>query len=282
MGFCCIPRTNTVIEEEYEESFEQQDQTRAYIKVDAILIHIHGGGFVGMSSSSHQTYTRRWANETGMPIFSIDYRLAPEHPYPAAINDVWQAYYWIVNNCESHFGIKPSKIFVAGDSAGGNLTVSLTMLAIEKHFRVPDLILPVYPALNLSIRNFSPSLILSLDDFILPSSFLMLCLELYVKDGDPKKDHFLSPGIWPDNVLQKFPPCRIMIAGNDPLRDEWYKFTLRLINNQVDIKAKEFIWFPHGFLNYELPLAGIDECKKTNDQAIEYFKEFLPEKEKKK
>jgi len=98
------------------------------IDIDAIMIHIHGGGFVAMSSASHQTYTRKWANEVGIPIFSIDYRLAPEHAYPAALNDVWQAYYWIINHCETHFGIKPKKIFVAGDSAGGNLTVALTML----------------------------------------------------------------------------------------------------------------------------------------------------------
>lgn len=127
-----------------------------------------------MSSSSHQSYTRRWANETGIPIFSIDYRLAPEHPYPAGLNDVWQAYYWIVNNCTKYFGIKPEKILVSGDSAGGNLTIALTMLCIEKHFRVPDFIVPIYPAMNLSLRNFSPSLILSLDDFILPSGFLNL------------------------------------------------------------------------------------------------------------
>lgn len=240
------------------------------------MIHIHGGGFVAMSSSSHQNYTRKWANEIGIPIFSIDYRLAPEYPYPAALNDVWQAYYWIVNNCETHFGIRPERIFVAGDSAGGNLTLALTMLAIEKHVRVPDFIMPCYPALNLSLRNFSPSLILSLDDFILPSSFLMLCLDSYVKDGNPEEDHFLSPAICPDEVLKKFPPTRILIAGNDPLRDESYKFTMRLLNNNVDVKAMEYIGFPHGFLSFELPVAGIEECAECNRQAIKYFKEFLP------
>lgn len=66
------------------------------IEIPAILIHIHGGGFVSMSSQSHQAYTRHWAVETSIPIFSIDYRLAPENPYPAALNDVWQAYYWII------------------------------------------------------------------------------------------------------------------------------------------------------------------------------------------
>ena len=258
---------------------ETLDKAELSIKVDAIMIHIHGGGFVAMSSFSHQSYSRKWAKELGIPIFSIDYRLAPEYPYPAALNDVWQAYYWIVNNCQSHFGIRPEKIFIAGDSAGGNLTLALTMLAIEKHFRVPDLILPSYPALNLSMRNFSPSLILSLDDYILPSAFLMLCLDSYVKDACPEEDYYLSPSICPDSVMKLMPPTRILIAGNDPLRDEIYKFSLRLLRNKVNIKVKEYISFPHGFLSFELPIGGIDECSKCNEQAIEYFKEFLPQKE---
>ena len=258
---------------------ETLDKVELSIKVDAIMIHIHGGGFIATSSFSHQSYTRKWAKELGIPIFSIDYRLAPEYPYPAALNDVWQAYYWIVNNCQSHFGIRPEKIFIAGDSAGGNLTLALTMLAIEKHFRVPDLILPSYPALNLSMRNFSPSLILSLDDYILPSAFLMLCLDSYVKDACPEEDYYLSPSICPDSVMKLMPPTRILIAGNDPLRDEIYKFWLRLLRNKVNIKVKEYISFPHGFLSFELPIGGIDECSKCNEQAIEYFKEFLPQHE---
>jgi len=108
----------------------------------------------------------------------------------------------------------------------------------------------------------------------------MLCLDSYVKDGNPEKDHFLSPAICPDNVLAKFPPVRILIAGNDPLRDESYKFTLRLLKNDIDVKVFEFICFPHGFLSYELPLGGIEECSKCNEQAIKYFKEFLPTDDK--
>lgn len=212
-----------------------------------------------MSSSSHQSYSRRYANELNIPVFSIDYRLAPEHPYPAALNDVWQAYYWIVNNCITQFGIKPEKIIVTGDSAGGNLTCALVMLAIEKHFRVPDFILPAYPALNLSMRNFAPSLMLSIDDFILPSGFLMLCVDSYVGGCDAENDHFLSPGNCPENVLKRFPPTRIMTAGNDPLRDEQYRFVLKLINSGVDIKCIEYLHFPHGFLSFDLPVGGIDE-----------------------
>lgn len=68
-----------------------------------LIIHIHGGGFVSMSSGSHQIYTRKWANMLDAPIFSLDYRLAPKDPYPKALDDCWQAYNWIINNVHSIF-----------------------------------------------------------------------------------------------------------------------------------------------------------------------------------
>jgi len=65
-----------------------------------IIFHIHGGGFVSMSSATHQNYTRQWANNLDVPVFSVDHRLAPEYPFPAAVNDCWQAYVWTVNHAK--------------------------------------------------------------------------------------------------------------------------------------------------------------------------------------
>lgn len=72
---------------------------------DTIIIHIHGGGFISTSSRNHEIYTRKWANSLKLPIFAIDYRLAPEHPYPAALDDCWQAYNWIINYAYDFFGL---------------------------------------------------------------------------------------------------------------------------------------------------------------------------------
>ena len=99
-------------------------------KVKAIIIHIHGGGFVTMSSDHHQTYTRQWVKDIGIPVFMISYRLSPECRYPGALDDCWQAYNWIVEYCKDALGIEPEKIFLSGDSAGGNLVVALTALTI--------------------------------------------------------------------------------------------------------------------------------------------------------
>ncbi len=102
-----------------------------------------------MSSGCHQNYTRIWANETGVPVFSIDYRLAPKWQFPAALNDIWQAYYYLIERGCLELGINggrpPKKIVVTGDSAGGNLTAALTILAISRGYRVPDGIILSYP-----------------------------------------------------------------------------------------------------------------------------------------
>lgn len=71
--------------------------------LEAIIIHIHGGGFISMSSGSHQIYTRKWANALKIAVFSIDYKLAPKHPYPQAFDDCFQAYLWILGHVETYF-----------------------------------------------------------------------------------------------------------------------------------------------------------------------------------
>lgn len=90
-------------------------------------------------------YSIRWANQTGIPIISIDYRLAPEDPYPKALDDVWQAYNWIIDYAADYFQINLEKIILCGDSAGGNLILGLTYLAIFLNKRIPDVLFLNYP-----------------------------------------------------------------------------------------------------------------------------------------
>jgi len=118
---------------------------------NSIIIHVHGGGFIAMSSTTHENYLRKWTNNLGVPIFSIDYRLAPEHPYPNSLDDVWQAYNWIVNNAAQEFEIEVNKIILVGDSAGGNLVLGLVYLLIVLQKRIPDALFLAYPGIT---KNF--------------------------------------------------------------------------------------------------------------------------------
>lgn len=81
-----------------------RDATVMDKELKEVVIHIHGGGFVSMSSGSHQNYTRRWAKSLKRPVFSIDYRLAPEHPFPAALDDCWQFYNWFLTFSQDLLG----------------------------------------------------------------------------------------------------------------------------------------------------------------------------------
>ena len=180
--------------------------------ITKIVIHIHGGGFITMSSGSHQVYTRTWANKLGIPIFSIDYRLAPEHKYPAAVDDVWQAYVWIVKYSYMQLGITPEKIVLVGDSAGGNLVWAITMLAIQKQFRIPDQIVLWYPAIGMNKHYVFPSILYSLIDPIISANFLSIWLDSYLSpECDPERDPFLSTFLADPEILKRFPKTKIML-----------------------------------------------------------------------
>jgi len=94
------------------------------------MIHIHGGGFVAKSSPQSQIYLRKWAKDHQMPIFMLSYTLAPQAKYPQAIDECYQAYRWIIDNIETSIGLKPKKIFIFGDSAGGKIATSVLALSI--------------------------------------------------------------------------------------------------------------------------------------------------------
>lgn len=108
-----------------------------------------------MSSFSHQDYTRKWINNIPNTIlFSIDYRLAPENPFPDGLDDCWQVYLWIIHFAPIYLKTNLENIILTGDSAGGNLAMALTIRAIEMGVRIPDKIVLQYPALNLNINEY--------------------------------------------------------------------------------------------------------------------------------
>jgi len=196
---------------------------------DSLIIHIHGGGFIAMSSGSHEMYTRKWAKKTNIPILSIDYRLAPDNPYPKALDDVYQTYCWVLKYAEEKLLINLKNIILVGDSAGGNLVASLTNLLITRNHRIPNAIFLIYPALRISLSSFSLSMLNVVDDKILPYHLVKFCLEGYRKDYTIENDPFISPLYADDEVLKRYPPVRIYIGTNDPLRDDSFLFMKRLL-----------------------------------------------------
>lgn len=143
----------------------------------SILFHCHGGGFVAQSSKSHELYLRDWAVSLDCPILSVDYSLAPEAPFPRALQEVYYAYCWMLNNTEL-LGTTAERIVCAGDSAGANLSIGVALKCIEQGVRVPDgLFLAYCPTLVSFVP--SPARLLCLMDPLLPFGFMMRCLRAY-------------------------------------------------------------------------------------------------------
>lgn len=154
----------------------------------SLIFHCHGGGFVAQSSKSHEIYLREWAARLHVPILSIDYSLAPQAPYPRALEEVFYAYCWAIKNAKL-LGTTAEKIIVVGDSAGANLNMALTLKCIDQQIRRPDGVFLIYCPMKMGFDP-SPARFLCLMDVLLPFGFLMGCLKAYVHPG---KDQFMTP-----------------------------------------------------------------------------------------
>ena len=240
-----------------------------------LILHFHGGGFISMSSASHQNYTRRWAVGANTPVLSVDYRLAPECKYPDALDDCWQAYVWVVHHAKKYLGVSPDKVVLAGDSAGGNLALGVTLRCVQTGEKVPSGLLLSYPCASMDCRHFSPSLSLCLEDPLVPYSFLKLCVESYLRPSDnPQSDPYLSPLVASPSDLCHFPPVRIMIGTLDPLLDQSLELADRLLEAGVSVKLAQFEGMGHGSLNLDIAI-GVGEARKMVNQGLEYLQELL-------
>ena len=171
------------------------------IKKNTLLIHIHGGGFIGSSTLIHESYLRKWANNLGIPIIGVNYSLAPKYPYPEGLNDLYQAYMWIINHAKNELNMEIKHIILSGDSAGGNLAFGLNNLLIcLKEFEpnlmgdviLPELLLVEYPVTYINENNCSNSFLLSLNDPVFSPQNMSFSVKSYRNDYNIDDDPFLN------------------------------------------------------------------------------------------
>jgi hypothetical protein len=190
--------------------FQTKIEKKEAEKVRGIIIFLHGGGFMKMKNFFHENYLRDIVNQVNIPLIGFDYAAAPEHPYPEGLNDCFQGYMWILENCEKELGFKPEKIILAGDSSGGNFILALTFLLISmniyenKNIRLPDLLIPLYPACHTGIKNMSLSLASSFEDHMLNIKSLLFINKVY-RDYYPNDlDPFLNPSEVTEEILKHY------------------------------------------------------------------------------
>ena len=225
---------------------------------NTIFIHIHGGAFIGSSTFNQENYLREWCKKFNIPLFGIDYGLSPKKHYPSALNECFQAYMWILTHSKEELNINSNKIIISGDSAGGNLCLSLVFLliAINKYenvnIRLPDLILVEYPTTYEGEDNVTNSLILSVKDLVFDPDVLKFARDAYVGDYKNYNDPFLNPIKANEKILDKLPKIRFFCGSNDPLRDDTFRmlYSISKVPN-LDVKAYEFYLYWHSFNGIE-------------------------------
>ena len=209
-----------------------------------VLVYYHGGGWVVGDLDTHEAPCRFLARETGLAVLAVDYRRAPEHRFPAAVDDALAAFRWA--SAESaRLGVPPGRIAVGGDSAGGNLAAVVALLATREGGPRPRAQLLIYPVTDLSTKH--PSYRLFADGFFLTERDMDWYRGNYLPDAATALDPRASPLLAPD--LHGLPPAVILSAGFDVLRDEGEAFAKRLAEAGVPVTHRRVPGQIHGFGN---------------------------------
>ncbi len=194
------------------------------------IVYAHAGGWCLVSLDTYDNPCRALAEATGCVVLSVDYRLAPEHPYPAPIEDLYQAVCWVVGHA-GQLGIDPSMIVVAGDSAGGNLAAGVALLARDRNGPVIAHQLLMYPPLDPDFDT--PSYNEFAEGYYLTRDAMKFCWEAYLGDQMAEPPIYAAP-LRAD--LAGLPPATIMVSEYDPLRSEGEAYARKLVDAGVATK----------------------------------------------
>jgi acetyl esterase len=209
-----------------------------------LLVYYHGGGFVIGDLDTHDGVCRLLAAAAGVRVLSVDYRLAPEHQFPAAVEDAWAAFEWVAANAAA-LGADPLRIGVGGDSAGGNLAAVVSRTAVEAGGARPAMQLLIYPVTDAA--EDTRSRLLFGDGFILTKADMDEFEAAYLPEGADPTDQRISVLRCPD--LRNLPTAYVATAGFDPLRDEGEAYAMRMRECGVRVALRRHPGLVHSFAN---------------------------------
>jgi acetyl esterase/lipase len=228
-----------------------------------LLLFFHGGGWVIGSLETHDTVCRALAKRSGQRVLAVDYRLAPEHPFPAPAEDALAAFGWARAHAQE-LGVDPERIAVGGDSAGGNLAAVVAQAPAPK----PCFQLLIYPGLNLSATTRSHELFS--EGFLLSAADIGWFQDHHVPDRSQRTDLRASPGLATE--LAGLPPAYVLTAGFDPLRDEGRDYARRLQEAGVSAQDVCCEGLVHGFLQITAAVpaadAALDDAARALREAV--------------
>src|SRR6185312_8607066 len=227
-----------------------------------VLVYFHGGGFVIGDLETHDGLCRQFANEGGFRVIAVDYRRAPEHPFPAAVDDAFAALKWIETHA-SELGVDANRIAVGGDSAGGALAAVVTQLAKAKGPRVAFQML-LFPVTQIgretaSLREFGVG-------YFLDKQTLDWFFGHYVPAGQDKDDLRVSP--LNATEMKGLPPAYVMLGGFDPLHDEGLAYANKLRDAGVAAEVADYSGLVHCFIYMQAVLPQAHEAVVAAAKAV--------------
>jgi acetyl esterase len=222
-----------------------------------VVLHMHGGGFVIARPETVAALTKGIATEGEAVVVALAYRRAPEHPYPAALEDTLAAYHWLRTNA-AEIGGDPARIALSGDSAGATLAAAAAVRLLDAGEAPPQALVLVSAWLDLTLstpssRRFGP------DDPLIYDDLLQYWRGLYLPDGGSLRDPLVSP-LFAD--VSRFPPACVVVGAIDPFLDEDVQFAGKMSAAGRDAELHVYDGMPHWFTMFPATASLTDHAQR--------------------
>ncbi|MFC1757214.1 alpha/beta hydrolase [Planctomycetota bacterium] len=235
-------------------------------EVRPAIVYFHGGGWVLGNIDTHDAVCRRLAKESNCVVISVDYRLAPEHPFPAAMDDSYVATRYVLEHAEE-LGVQAGKIAVAGDSAGGNLAAAVAQRFRDEERPGIDLQVLIYPVIEPTFDSGSYEEFA--EDFGLTREAMKFFWRQYAPDGSARDNPYAVPSV---ARLSRLPRTFVVTAEYDVLRDEGERYAKRLSESGCDVTLVRYDGMLHGFVHFA---GAFDEGVKATAKIGRFIKKHL-------
>lgn len=232
-----------------------------------LVIYYHGGGWALGDLDSHDNVCRHLARKTGFLVLAVNYRLAPEHVFPAALDDAYAALNWAAAQGAA-LGADPARLMVAGDSAGGNLAAAVSLRARERSGPAIAAQALIYPATDLTTLERDSQRAFA-EGYFLTRARMGQFFDMYVPDPAARANPEVSPLLAPRHA--GLPPTLILTAQFDPLRDEGEAYAAALKEAGVPVRLLRFAGVIHGFVSMD---RWFREADLALTQVAEHLQKF--------
>jgi len=241
-----------------------------------VILHIPGGGFLSQSSESHLSYLTKWAKLTDSVIISIDYKLSNDNKYPVLMDECLKIYEMLIKFTPKLFNFNISKLLIYSDTLGSLIAVDIIKFAIKHSLKIPDASVYIYPCPRMifdeeQLEKYEfLSLLEKEDNFDTP---VMAKISEIFLDGCSHDQHIhndrLNFLLTEPAIVTQFPPCLILSASNEPIRENCVNFTEYLINSKVNVTFKQMLHYCSGC--FQVP--SLFDCQ--YDKVIDYTLDYI-------